>query len=236
MARWASTRHGFMSLEESRIQRLTIIPWIRSPRYNINFGSAKYGAKNAAKMATNSGCKHWQKLMVAGRGHANLLCIVPILLDVPEGTRVVAPCLLYKASKRFHSGRCGIELEQLYLLADRERGPLLSFEELVNDNTSNACKQQKICNNVASCDTVLPTEERDALESPRQGGKSFSEHYTDTHRLRSSATLGGSYNSAFFFACLRGVRPEPLLFEPLSDRGNRDVDSLVLIVMLSSDA
>nr|GEV32322.1 kinesin-like protein KIN-7O [Tanacetum cinerariifolium] len=41
--------------------------------------------------------------------------------------------------------------------ADRERGPLLPFEELVNDNTSNACKQQTICNNVASCDTALPT-------------------------------------------------------------------------------
>ncbi|GKG28039.1 hypothetical protein Tco_0406366, partial [Tanacetum coccineum] len=66
--------------------------------------------RNAAKMATNSGCKRWQK------GNANLLCIIPILSDVPEGTRVGAPCLLYKASKRFHSGRCGIELEQLYLL------------------------------------------------------------------------------------------------------------------------
>lgn len=41
--------------------------------------------------------------------------------------------------------------------ADRERGPLLPFEELFNDNTSNACKQEKICNNVASCDTALPT-------------------------------------------------------------------------------
>ncbi|GJU73647.1 retrovirus-related pol polyprotein from transposon TNT 1-94 [Tanacetum coccineum] len=48
--------------------------------------------------------------------------------------------------------------------ADRERGPLLSFEELVNDNTSNACKQQKICNNVASCDTVLPTESAELRE------------------------------------------------------------------------
>ncbi|GJR23413.1 hypothetical protein Tco_0971940 [Tanacetum coccineum] len=70
------------------------------------------------------------------RGHANLFCIVPILSDVPEGTRV----------------------------ADRERGPLLSFEERVNDNTSNACKQEKICNNVASCDTVLPTDSAELRE------------------------------------------------------------------------
>ncbi|GJR23414.1 hypothetical protein Tco_0183530 [Tanacetum coccineum] len=48
--------------------------------------------------------------------------------------------------------------------ADLERGPLLSFEELVNDNTSNACKQQKICNNVASCVTVLPTESDELRE------------------------------------------------------------------------
>ncbi|GKD86493.1 hypothetical protein Tco_1357647, partial [Tanacetum coccineum] len=67
-------------------------------------------AKNAAKMATNSGCGRWQK------GHANLLCIVPILSDVPEGTRVGAPCPLYKASKRFHSGRCGIDALAIFWL------------------------------------------------------------------------------------------------------------------------
>ncbi|GJW49977.1 hypothetical protein Tco_0091328 [Tanacetum coccineum] len=98
--------------------------------FSVSFFIADYSmhihlmSQNAAKMATNGG------------GHANLLCIVPILSDVPEGTRV----------------------------ADRERGPLLSFEELVNDNTSNACKQQKICNNVASCDTVLPTESAELRE------------------------------------------------------------------------
>ncbi|GJW99617.1 hypothetical protein Tco_0183531 [Tanacetum coccineum] len=98
--------------------------------FSVSFFIADYSmhihltSQNAAKMAINSG------------GHANLLCIIPILSDVPEGTRV----------------------------ADRERGPLLSFEERVNDNTSNACKQQKICNNVASCDTVLPTDSAELRE------------------------------------------------------------------------
>ncbi|GJT14086.1 hypothetical protein Tco_0861128 [Tanacetum coccineum] len=50
------------------------------------------------------------------RGHANLLCIVPILSDVPEGTRVGTPCPLYKASKRFHSGRCGIDALAIFWL------------------------------------------------------------------------------------------------------------------------
>nr|XP_043629073.1 kinesin-like protein KIN-7O isoform X2 [Erigeron canadensis] len=39
---------------------------------------------------------------------------------------------------------------------DRERGPLLPFEELVNDKTLNACKQERYHNNVASCDFGLP--------------------------------------------------------------------------------
>lgn len=39
---------------------------------------------------------------------------------------------------------------------DRERGPLLPFEELVNDKTSNACKQERDCNGVALSDFGLP--------------------------------------------------------------------------------
>ncbi|GKB07018.1 hypothetical protein Tco_0835251 [Tanacetum coccineum] len=80
--------------------------------FSVSFFIADYSmhihltSQNAAKMATNSGC---------GRGHANLLCIVPILSDVPEGTRVGAPCPLYKASKRFHSGRCGIDALAIFL-------------------------------------------------------------------------------------------------------------------------
>ncbi|GJT28241.1 hypothetical protein Tco_0908516 [Tanacetum coccineum] len=86
-------------------------------RWRLTVGaSVGKRAKNAAKMATNSGCKRWQKLMVAGRGHANLLCIVPILSDVPEGTRASAPCPLYKASKRFHSGLCGINALAIFWL------------------------------------------------------------------------------------------------------------------------
>ncbi|GJW99619.1 retrovirus-related pol polyprotein from transposon TNT 1-94 [Tanacetum coccineum] len=193
------------------------------------------------------------------RGHANLLCIVPILSDVPEGTRVGNPCPLYKASKRFHSGRCGIDALAIFWLdsavffpndnkltisfvnqlriyerhedeqnfiapqcyarepkcyirnesagsrevnasrghpsstrrrADREIGPLLSFEELVNENTSNACKQQKICNNVASCDTVLPTESAKLIEMRAkyenlllQFGQLGRNEWIDDHRM-----------------------------------------------------
>ncbi|GKB07017.1 hypothetical protein Tco_0835250 [Tanacetum coccineum] len=36
--------------------------------------------------------------------------------NVPEGTRVGAPCPLYKASKRFHSGRCGIDALAIFWL------------------------------------------------------------------------------------------------------------------------
>ncbi|XP_024996698.1 kinesin-like protein KIN-7O [Cynara cardunculus var. scolymus] len=39
---------------------------------------------------------------------------------------------------------------------DRERGPLLPFEELVNDKTSNACKLETDCNGVALSDFDLP--------------------------------------------------------------------------------
>ncbi|KAI3692015.1 hypothetical protein L6452_31820 [Arctium lappa] len=39
---------------------------------------------------------------------------------------------------------------------NRERGPLLPFEELVNDKTSNACKQERDCNGVALSDFGLP--------------------------------------------------------------------------------
>lgn len=39
---------------------------------------------------------------------------------------------------------------------DRERGPLLPFDDLVNDNTSNTCNQERDRNNVASCDFGLP--------------------------------------------------------------------------------
>ncbi|KAL8210011.1 hypothetical protein R6Q57_006743 [Mikania cordata] len=39
---------------------------------------------------------------------------------------------------------------------DRERGPLLPFEELVNEHTSNAIKQERDCNNVGHNDFGLP--------------------------------------------------------------------------------
>lgn len=39
---------------------------------------------------------------------------------------------------------------------DRERGPLFSFDELVNDNSSNACKQEINFKNLGPIDFGLP--------------------------------------------------------------------------------
>ncbi|GJZ54470.1 hypothetical protein Tco_0609355 [Tanacetum coccineum] len=50
--------------------------------------------------------KHWAMLM--RRGHANLLCIVPILSDVPEGTMLPDLHLLYKVTNSSSFGRCGM--------------------------------------------------------------------------------------------------------------------------------
>ena len=41
------------------------------------------------------------------RGHANLLCIVPILSDVPEGTSITCYAFLYKGLQFSLFGRCG---------------------------------------------------------------------------------------------------------------------------------
>ena len=41
------------------------------------------------------------------RGHANLLCLVPILSDVPEGTLLYSFVLLYKLFCWFLTKRCG---------------------------------------------------------------------------------------------------------------------------------
>ncbi|KAI3505372.1 hypothetical protein L1887_27484 [Cichorium endivia] len=40
--------------------------------------------------------------------------------------------------------------------SERERGPLLPFEQLVNDNTSNACKKERESKSVGFCDIGLP--------------------------------------------------------------------------------
>lgn len=40
--------------------------------------------------------------------------------------------------------------------SERERGPLLPFEELVNDNTSNACKKERESKSVGFCDIDFP--------------------------------------------------------------------------------
>ncbi|CAH1453440.1 unnamed protein product [Lactuca virosa] len=42
--------------------------------------------------------------------------------------------------------------------SERERGPLLPFEELVNDNTSNACNQERDCKSVSFFDFGLPDQ------------------------------------------------------------------------------
>ncbi|XP_076950142.1 kinesin-like protein KIN-7O [Bidens hawaiensis] len=42
------------------------------------------------------------------------------------------------------------------VINERERGPLLPFDELVYDNTSNAIKQERYCNNVGPVDFGLP--------------------------------------------------------------------------------
>ncbi|XP_023769531.2 kinesin-like protein KIN-7O isoform X1 [Lactuca sativa] len=42
--------------------------------------------------------------------------------------------------------------------SERERGPLLPFEELVNDNTSNACNQERDRKSVSFCDFGLPDQ------------------------------------------------------------------------------
>nr|GEU97691.1 reverse transcriptase domain-containing protein [Tanacetum cinerariifolium] len=62
--------------------------------------------KNEVSKAAGTGKTNptWEK----ERGHANLLCIVPILSDVPEGTMVPDLHLLYKVTNSSSFGRCGM--------------------------------------------------------------------------------------------------------------------------------
>ncbi|MFS7925896.1 hypothetical protein Hanom_Chr04g00290601 [Helianthus anomalus] len=41
------------------------------------------------------------------RGHANLLCIVPILSDVPEGTNIASTLPVINQTQNPILGRCG---------------------------------------------------------------------------------------------------------------------------------
>ena len=56
------------------------------------------------------------------RGHANLLCIVPILSDVPEGTFAPFGAGVFKELKELLFSRCGTLLGLSYIPRDATLG------------------------------------------------------------------------------------------------------------------